>query len=212
MKLERYTHKVIHENGMELVQIKNQGSIKLHNEAVKRIGAGKFFSTSNYKKIMNGGLKGLSSNSAYYLSLADFEKFNSYDELQRFAWITDRLPTAEDADVNGNVAHHFMHEDNGISYAGWDSWALESGLPWQTTKACARFTDENPAPSPFDQEVNDQLMSSAPEMLGALKFIAEEYEDRRYQFGGDYLWKKHETDPLPKAKKAIAKAEGKEIS
>ena len=52
-----------------------------------------------------------------------------------------------------------------------------------------------------------QIKSSAPEMLEALKFIAEEYEDRKCQFGGDYLWKKHETDPLPKAK-----AEGKEIS
>jgi hypothetical protein len=42
-------------------------------------------------------------------------------------------------------------------------------------------------------------------LAGALASITEEYEDRKFQFGDDYLWVKHENvDALPNAFSALA--------
>jgi hypothetical protein len=41
-------------------------------------------------------------------------------------------------------------------------------------------------------------------LANALALITEEYEDRRFQFGDEYLWQKHEgNNPLPTAFAAI---------
>jgi len=48
---------------------------------------------------------------------------------------------------------------------------------------------------------NHLLASTVAE---ALRDLVEEYEDRKAQFGGDYLWEKHEdTDTLPTAQNAL---------
>ena len=44
----------------------------------------------------------------------------------------------------------------------------------------------------------------SPLVAEALRDLVEEYEDRKVQFGGDYLWEKHEdTDTLPTAQNAL---------
>jgi hypothetical protein len=41
-------------------------------------------------------------------------------------------------------------------------------------------------------------------LANALALITEEYEDRRFQFGDEYLWQKHEGEnPLPTAFAAL---------
>ncbi len=41
-------------------------------------------------------------------------------------------------------------------------------------------------------------------LANALTLITEEYEDRRFQFGDEYLWQKHEgNNPLPTAFAAL---------
>jgi hypothetical protein len=41
-------------------------------------------------------------------------------------------------------------------------------------------------------------------LANALALITEEYEDRRFQFGDEYLWQKHEgNNPLPTAFAAL---------
>jgi len=41
-------------------------------------------------------------------------------------------------------------------------------------------------------------------LANALALITEEYEDRRFQFGDEYLWQKHEgINPLPTAFAAL---------
>jgi hypothetical protein len=41
-------------------------------------------------------------------------------------------------------------------------------------------------------------------LANALTLITEEYEDRRFQFGDEYLWQKHEgVNPLPTAFAAL---------
>ena len=41
----------------------------------------------------------------------------------------------------------------------------------------------------------------------ALKGLLEEYDDRKGQFGGDYLWKKHEQTDVIEAARAIVEGE-----
>jgi len=54
----------------------------------------------------------------------------------------------------------------------------------------------------------DQLRATNAGLLEALRGLIEEYTDREFQFGGDYLWQKHEDkETVDKARAAIAGAE-----
>ena len=47
-------------------------------------------------------------------------------------------------------------------------------------------------------------MATIRTLANALALITEEYEDRRFQFGDEYLWQKHEgNNPLPTAFAAL---------
>ena len=60
----------------------------------------------------------------------------------------------------------------------------------------------------FAGQIN-QLHREKAELLKALETLMNEYEDRKCQFGSDYLWEKHEdVDVISNARAAIDKANG----
>jgi hypothetical protein len=55
-----------------------------------------------------------------------------------------------------------------------------------------------------EQRDYDELAEIALKLANALALITEEYEDRKFQFGDDPLWQKHEGEnPLPTAFAAL---------
>ena len=56
-------------------------------------------------------------------------------------------------------------------------------------------------------KANATLIAAAPDLLKALESLLAEYEDRKAQWGDEYLWDKHEhKEVIESAKTAIAKA------
>jgi hypothetical protein len=65
-------------------------------------------------------------------------------------------------------------------------------------------TESHLAASARDVQVIQQQSILLEKLERALALIAEEYEDRRFQFGDEYLWQKHEGEnPLPIAHSAL---------
>jgi hypothetical protein len=63
-------------------------------------------------------------------------------------WITDRLPTAEDADADGDVqimSRRDMHPTGG-HYSEYE--CIVPGQPWWSSKAAARAAQPTPPPAP----------------------------------------------------------------
>jgi len=58
-----------------------------------------------------------------------------------------------------------------------------------------------------ETKANARLIAAAPELLEALTGILAEYEDRKSQWGDEYLWDKHEDkEAIESARAAINKA------
>ena len=54
-----------------------------------------------------------------------------------------------------------------------------------------------------------RLIAAAPEMLKALEWLFDEYDDRRAQFGSDPLWKKWEdVDAVEEARRLLDELKG----
>ena len=68
-------------------------------------------------------------------------------------WITDRPPTADDANRLGNVA--IFSGARRYNYAHKSFISVTVGaLPWAPVTKMSQFNESNPAPSPYDQEVS----------------------------------------------------------
>lgn len=70
-----------------------------------------------------------------------------------FRWITDREPTKADADRSAKVA---VYKRSGSSCWGLVDYmrVAANGAPWAQSDQIQQFTANNPAPSPYDQEVS----------------------------------------------------------
>jgi chromatin segregation and condensation protein Rec8/ScpA/Scc1 (kleisin family) len=65
-------------------------------------------------------------------------------------------------------------------------------------------TESHLAASARDVQTIQQQAVMIRTLANALTLITEEYEDRRFQFGDEYLWQKHEgSNPLPTAFAAL---------
>jgi hypothetical protein len=85
-----------------------------------------------------------------------------------------------------------------------DAQRLELRLAWQEAGAVL----DQPAALPVKPNAADATIKDQTAMIrtlaNALALITEEYEDRRSQFGDEYLWQKHEgNNPLPTAFAAL---------
>ena len=71
-----------------------------------------------------------------------------------FRWITNRVPTEADLDEFGRVAHYLeSNPSNWTKVWVTESWVKFCG-PWAPMSQVQKFTADNPAPSPYDQEVS----------------------------------------------------------
>ena len=61
-------------------------------------------------------------------------------------WITDRAPTANDANENFDVAHP-CDSAKGWADENYDHWSMRNGMPWMTVENAGQYTEDNPAPS-----------------------------------------------------------------
>jgi hypothetical protein len=85
-----------------------------------------------------------------------------------------------------------------------DAQRLELRLAWREAGAVL----DQPAALPVTPNATDATIKDPTVMIerlaNALALITEEYEDRRFQFGDEYLWQKHEGEnPLPTAFAAL---------
>ena len=74
------------------------------------------------------------------------------DAESSFRWITDRAPTGVDASA-GNVAIFSGESICNYTHSSFLKVTV-SAIPWMTIQQAASFTKDNPAPSPYDQEVS----------------------------------------------------------
>ena len=76
-------------------------------------------------------------------------------EVDSFRWITDRPPTREDADKDEKVACYYKLVTKKWDSDHWDEACIRLPIrPWAPLEQVQQFTDDNPAPSPYDQEVS----------------------------------------------------------
>ena len=76
------------------------------------------------------------------------------DEPTWEGWITNRAPTKEEADTHGRVAHYYSSAGKRWSLDNYNGYWVTSFVPWAPTSQVQQFTEDNPAPSPYDQEVS----------------------------------------------------------
>ena len=69
-------------------------------------------------------------------------------------WITNRAPIKKDLDEHGRVAHFYSANNKKWDYDHIDSFWIRSSVPWAPSSQVQHFTSDNPAPSPYDQEVS----------------------------------------------------------
>ena len=68
-------------------------------------------------------------------------------------WITNRTPLHDDCDKDGMVCVYHPDDHANYVYAPYDE-AAEWALPWNHSGKVSHFSKDNPAPSPYDQEVS----------------------------------------------------------
>jgi hypothetical protein len=66
-------------------------------------------------------------------------------------WITDRLPTAEDADAEGDVRIRRTRDPELFQFAHWS--CVVPGQPWWSRNAAARVAQPTPPPAPAPTSV-----------------------------------------------------------
>ena len=71
-----------------------------------------------------------------------------------FRWITDRAPARADADEYGRVGNYYGGAPKKWLRESFNGSWVKSCVPWAPMSQIIHFTVENPAPSPYDQEVS----------------------------------------------------------
>ena len=137
------------EDGIKLDFV-NYGSDELEKEGEKRLGSDCFYILTHNGE-WRRGYEGSFGSRIYALTPEDRKKFNEWEEPKPpVQWITDRLPTEDDAGERGKVA---IYNDN--IFKKWETLPFDlvntHALPWARITDVEQYTPQNPAPHPHTQ-------------------------------------------------------------